>query len=173
MYGKDIDGVGSNLSPSDRRIVISSGPYNLNPGEIQEIVVGVIGGYSDSHLASITDMKETCTTLQAGYSSWIDDIIITGIENQKNVSNKFELKQNYPNPFNPITNIEYNLDITANVKLEVYNAIGQRVAILVNQRQTAKEYSIEWNANNFPSGIYYYRLKAGHNTQIKKMLLIK
>jgi hypothetical protein len=85
----------------------------------------------------------------------------------------YHLSQNYPNPFNPLTTINYQLPVTSDVELSVYNLVGQKVARLVSERQAAGTYRIDWNAGELPSGIYLYKLQAGSFTQIRKMTLIK
>jgi hypothetical protein len=85
----------------------------------------------------------------------------------------YALSQNYPNPFNPTTAIGYQLSAVSNVELSIYNLIGQKVATLVSEKQQPGMYNMEWNGSEFPSGIYYYRLKAGNFIQTKKMILLK
>ncbi|MFZ1416502.1 MAG: T9SS type A sorting domain-containing protein, partial [Defluviicoccus sp.] len=85
----------------------------------------------------------------------------------------FDLKQNYPNPFNPKTVISYGLQINSFVKLIVYDALGNEVSNLVNEKQNAGTYTVDFDGSNFSSGVYYYRIDAGSFTQTKKMLLIK
>ena len=80
---------------------------------------------------------------------------------------------NYPNPFNPTTTITYNLPEAGQVSLEVLNVLGQRVATLVDEYQPAGFKKVEWNANSFASGMYFYRLRVGEVVQTKKMLLLK
>ncbi len=86
---------------------------------------------------------------------------------------EYTLSQNYPNPFNPVTVINYQLSKTGNVKLSIYNALGQEVSLLVNKSQNAGNHSIEWDAKAFPSGVYFYRLESGSFVSNKKMMLIK
>jgi hypothetical protein len=83
------------------------------------------------------------------------------------------LYQNYPNPFNPATIIGYRLSAVSNVELKVYNILGQEVITLVSERQKAGLHQVEWNGDDFSSGIYYYQIKAGDFYQVKKMVLIK
>ncbi|MCS6988459.1 MAG: S8 family serine peptidase [Chloroherpetonaceae bacterium] len=85
----------------------------------------------------------------------------------------FKLAQNYPNPFNPATTIAYQLPATSDVKLEVFDVLGRKVATLVDERQSAGAYSVNFNAANLASGVYFYRLQAGSFAETKKMLLVK
>ncbi len=85
----------------------------------------------------------------------------------------FVLEQNYPNPFNPTTVVSYSLPSASEVKLEVFDVLGKKVATLVNQRQAAGSYSESFNAANLSSGVYFYRLQAGGFVSSKKMMLVK
>jgi hypothetical protein len=96
-----------------------------------------------------------------------------GINNEKLIPNEYRLNQNYPNPFNPNTVISYSLPSASYVKLVLYNTLGQTIKVAVNGFKNAGNYSINFNASNLPSGIYFYKLEAGQFSQIKKMMLIK
>ncbi len=85
----------------------------------------------------------------------------------------FGLAQNYPNPFNPVTEITFALPVAADVRLEVFNVLGQKVATLVEQRLEAGQHSITWDAIAQASGVYMYRLTAGDFVETKKMILMK
>jgi hypothetical protein len=85
----------------------------------------------------------------------------------------FSLEQNYPNPFNPSTLIKYGLPQDAHVELEVHNVLGQRVAVLVNEKQSAGYHEVVFHRTALPSGMYFYRLRAGSFTQAKKMLVLR
>jgi hypothetical protein len=86
---------------------------------------------------------------------------------------EFALEQNYPNPFNPSTIIKYSTAEDGFVKLSVYNLLGEEVASLVNENQKAGRYEVTFNAANYSSGIYLYRLEISNYSSIKKMLLVK
>jgi len=85
----------------------------------------------------------------------------------------FILEQNYPNPFNPVTHIRYAVPQPSQVKLEVYNSLGQKVADLVNEQKEAGQYVVAFDASQLPSGIYIYRINAGSYQKVMKMMLMK
>jgi len=95
------------------------------------------------------------------------------VEVNVNVPAVFSLEQNYPNPFNPTTIIKYSIPQEQMVKLNVYNLLGENVVTLVNRVQKAGQHEASFNAANLASGIYFYKLEAGTNTSIKKMILMK
>ncbi len=85
----------------------------------------------------------------------------------------FVLHQNYPNPFNPYTDINFELPSAADVRLEIFNISGQRVAVLVDEYLNAGSYTFRWNGNNEASGVYLYRLTANEFSETRKMTLLK
>lgn len=89
------------------------------------------------------------------------------------VARNFELQQNYPNPFNPSTKIQFSIPASGNVTLKIYNTIGKEVATLVNKALPQGSYTIQWKADNMPSGLYIYKLQCGSYSESKKMLLLK
>ena len=101
----------------------------------------------------------------SGVVTWAD-------RSELETAGAFSLVQNYPNPFNPSTIISYSLPKTASVSLRIFNALGQEVAMLVNEQKPPGYYQVQWNAN-VPSGVYFYRLQAGEFVETKKMMLIK
>lgn len=85
----------------------------------------------------------------------------------------FTLAQNYPNPFNPTTKIRYNIPELSLITLKVYDVLGNEIATLVNEEKPIGSYDIDFNANQLPSGVYFYQLIAGDFVAIKKMILMK
>lgn len=85
----------------------------------------------------------------------------------------FQLSQNYPNPFNPSTRINFTLALSGFTKLEVYNVLGEEVAVLINSVLTAGRHEVEFNTKGLPGGIYFYRLQSGTRQETRKMVFVK
>lgn len=98
---------------------------------------------------------------------------LTYINIQETEINNFKLFQNFPNPFNPSTIINYELKNTSNIILKVYDVLGNELSTLVDEIKIAGIYSVIFNGNNFPSGVYFYKISSGNFQEIKKMILIK
>ncbi|CAN5629710.1 hypothetical protein BH10BAC5_BH10BAC5_00430 [soil metagenome] len=96
-----------------------------------------------------------------------------GVSDNNSTVNSYRLEQNYPNPFNPVTKITFYLPKTGNARLEVFDVSGKLVSTLIDRKLGAGEISLEFNASNLASGIYFYRLSSGSFVASKKMLLIK
>lgn len=112
-----------------------------------------------------------------GFCVHIDDVFVgvpVGISQIGNgVPTKFELQQNYPNPFNPTTNIRFDIAKTTDVKLVVYNSLGEEVKVLAEGVKSPGTYELRFDATGLASGVYYYRLYAGSYIETKKMMVIK
>ncbi len=96
-----------------------------------------------------------------------------GTTNTVALPKEFKLEQNYPNPFNPTTTIQFAVPSVSDVKLDVFNILGQKVSTLVNRRMEAGVHTVNFNAANLSSGVYFYRLQSGNFVQTKKMMLVK
>jgi len=101
--------------------------------------------------------------------------ILTNFSNTSSeIPDKYFLSQNYPNPFNPVTNLEFGISELGFVTLKVYDLLGKEVAILVNENKPAGTYEVEWDASDFPSGVYLYKLEVdGSVIDTKRMILLK
>jgi hypothetical protein len=127
--------------------------------------------------------------IDAGNDGRIDDTLklqneLTDIHDHGSlIPREYKLYQNYPNPFNPLTTIEYSIPEQSYITLKVFDILGREVATLVNEEKKAGIYEVEFsakggsasggNANNLPSGIYFYQIKTGSFIQTRKMLLLK
>ncbi|MEE9555312.1 MAG: T9SS type A sorting domain-containing protein, partial [candidate division Zixibacteria bacterium] len=102
------------------------------------------------------------------------DSVMVGIDDYiVDLPDKFALLQNYPNPFNPSTTIRYNLPTQSDVRIEIYNILGQKVATLFDGNKQAGHHNITWQADNFPSGVYFARMETGMLSESIKMVLLK
>lgn len=101
------------------------------------------------------------------------DGLTTLTSDEKINLNSYSLFQNYPNPFNPTTTISYSIPNREFVELKVYDLLGNQVANLVNEFKSVGSHSVNFNASNLSSGIYFYKLKAGNYIQTKKLILLK
>jgi len=100
--------------------------------------------------------------------------VLTGIRSlNSEVPNSFYLYQNYPNPFNPSTNIRFDIAKTGLVKLTVYDITGRKVEELLNSNYNAGKYSFNFDASNYATGVYFYKLETPQYTSIRKMILVK
>ncbi len=174
--------------PSDRRYYICSGPIDFAPGDTQTVVIAEVVAIGDSNTNSVTQLRKKTLLVQHFYGN---NFITKNEETAVSVPTGFKLYQNYPNPFPavggtspagsgtgaPTTTIKYSVPVgTAHelsLRLTVYDILGREVATLVNERKVPGNYSVEFNAVNLPSGVYFYKLTAGSFTAIRKMVLLK
>jgi hypothetical protein len=100
--------------------------------------------------------------------------MITSVEVlSTNLPAYFSLCQNYPNPFNPATTISFGVPSKSFVTLKVFDALGREAATVISQELSAGNYAKQWDAEGLPSGVYFYRLRAGNYSAAKKLLLLK
>lgn len=112
-----------------------------------------------------------------GFVVYMDDIFVGNPNSINNLGTgipvSYALSQNYPNPFNPVTTIKFDLPKSSNVKLIVYNSLGQEVSILLNEMKEAGYYEAKFDASTLSSGVYYYRIEAANFVETKKMVVVK
>lgn len=162
--------------------------FSLDGTSITSILdVPATGGYQNWQDITVTDLwlPEGVHTLQArfffgGYNfSYMNfELVTVGVnEENKSIPTEFSLNQNYPNPFNPKTVISYQLPISSNVILIVYDILGNEIATIVDEYREAGNYEVGFDPTTLnkqtSSGIYFYQLKAGDFIQTKKMILLK
>ncbi|MEX0721466.1 MAG: T9SS type A sorting domain-containing protein [Balneolaceae bacterium] len=151
-------------------IATSSGIYKSNSETMNFEFVSDIKGNSFA-------WNETEKVVIVGYEKGIHFLTLengnlVSTENES-IPDGFFLNQNYPNPFNPTTNINFELPKASEVRLEVYDMVGRKVASLVNERKAAGRYTVRFEAGNLSSGMYIYRIDAGNFVQTRKLMLIK
>jgi hypothetical protein len=111
-----------------------------------------------------------------GYSDWSASSVVlnvTGVKEEGGIPTQFSISQNYPNPFNPTTRIEFALPKRALTKIVIYDLLGREIQTLINRELEAGYYEFTVDADNLPSGVYFYRVQSGDFTQTKKMILMK
>jgi hypothetical protein len=142
------------------------------------------GGFGNNHIENIDDSGPTATIAsQFGsidpvfYDAWDFDnqrpFPVTSVESPVVIPASYSLDQNYPNPFNPSTTIRFGLPAESDVTLKIFNTLGQEVATLATGVMKAGVHSVTFDATNLSTGIYFYQIRAGEFTSLKKMLLIK
>lgn len=157
----------------DGQFIGAISSYNINTFQDNYNVGRYAQDYWDLVFGIIDDIRIYNRTLtneeiQILYGSTVDVKMDDNI-----VLNDFNLCQNYPNPFNPYTLISFSIPSKNQVVLKVFDLLGKEVAALINEERPAGSYTVEFNASNLSSGIYFYRLQAGSYIETKKMLLLK
>jgi len=143
------------------------------------VTVGFVNGHGTTTEAK--DYKFVDANLTAGnYSYRLKQVDFNGTFSYSDEVNvdvtgpvQFELSQNYPNPFNPGTTIKFSIPQSSNVSLKIFNTLGQEVSTLINQNMESGVHTINFDASQLNSGIYFYRLDAGSYSEVKKMTLLK
>jgi hypothetical protein len=163
--------------PADKVFLVNSGPFDMAAGDTQDIVFAYIVRQGSSPLNSVQIMKQATGFLDDFFP---DSTIIVSVDDKSlitGIPGSFRLLQNYPNPFNPTTTINYQLAGSGEVELTIYNLLGQQIRTLVNAKQPAGFYKIEWNGRDdagreVASGVYVYQLKTEGIIQNLKMILL-
>ena len=155
----------------DKRNLSNCGPFTMNSGDTQVISYAYMVVRGTSNLQSVCNIKESAVRINEFYYNCFSLIGITG--NGSIVPEKYNLSQNYPNPFNPVTNIVFDIPVSAKVKLTVFDVLGREVSVLVNEQLNTGSYKADWNASGFPSGVYFYKLETESFSKTMKMVLVK
>ena len=181
LYGDPLTGIGwidgQLIAPGDRRIGLASGPFQMAPGDSQEVIVTELAAGavpSVDRLAAITLLKQEVLSARAKQN-------VTAVSPASgNVPAIYSLLQNYPNPFNPATRISYTLPTQSYVTLKIFDVLGREVQTLVDGIQQPGHDEKIVNASTLASGLYFYRLDATsvsdparHFSQTRKMVLVK
>ena len=169
----DLDLSTANEGSSDLSVLMNNGDGTFVPDSVYPVgswphsVFGAdLDGDGDVDLATANRLSKTVSVLlnQGG----------TGVDEMTELHPPaFSLRQNYPNPFNPATTIRYEVLRPGYVTLKIFNILGQEVETIVSARQAAGEYMVDWDAANFTSGIYFYRLQVGEFSETRKLILLK
>jgi hypothetical protein len=164
----------SKLRIGDYRVkFITSGGYILS----RKKVAGSVSWAGDSDPDSLTGITDTIQIVSGFLNRYDIDagmhVGTTAVDGQATLPTDFTLSQNYPNPFNPSTVIQFTIPRQEHIYLIVYNIVGQKVATLVDEELSIGIHRVTFNAGNYPSGIYFYRLIGNSVNLTKKMMLLK
>ena len=157
------------------------GPFTMQSGDTQIVVLSYMitrdGGNNFQNVCALQSLSDSA--LKYYYNDFRTCVPI-GIEPiSTEIPQKFELFQNYPNPFNPMTKLRFNIPLSRGVSegrgvlLKIYDVLGKEIAVLVNQDLKPGIYEIDWNAENIPSGVYFYSLITNEFTKTRKMVVLK
>lgn len=157
-----------NIGSTVDRITVSPENGSINPGGSRTVEIT----FNSTGLNDNVYEGEVYITTNGGNIDIPIDFIVD-VENSSILPKEYSLSQNYPNPFNPNTTINYSIPRSDDVKLSVFNILGKEVKVLVNHYQNAGTYSINLNAEELSSGIYFYRLTSGQFSAARKLILLK
>lgn len=145
--------------------------------------IGRVGAFPSTVTASDSftfTVSNSPTVASTSMSETVDDWTVTvagdafvTVSETESVPEEFTLQQNYPNPFNPTTQIAFSLPTESHVSLKVYNQLGQEVMTLLNSERSAGQHTVQFDATDLPSGVYFYRLQAEDFNQVRRMTLVR
>jgi hypothetical protein len=153
----------SNESEGEWRLIGFNEGYGTSTGEIKYSYIDDLSAINADKTAYRLKQIDFNGSFTYSNSVYVEKII----------PSKFTIEQNYPNPFNPTTKIKFSLPEDEFVSLKIYNQLGKEVAVLINERISAGNHIINFDASDLASGIYYYKISAGKISLTKKMILIK
>ncbi len=159
------------LVPANAQYVLKSSVFS-NGGAVNTDSTN----YNLRSIAGQTLIGETGDSTYSAFGGFVFQYwpLFTGIDEPfSDLPKTFELYQNYPNPFNPVTNIKFALPKAAKVKIDVFNILGQHITTLLNSKKPAGYHIIDFNANHFATGLYFYTIQADNFSKVKKMMLVK
>ncbi|MBT8392740.1 MAG: T9SS type A sorting domain-containing protein [Ignavibacteriaceae bacterium] len=156
----------------DMRNLVSTGPFDLEKGKPQEIIIAYVIGRGTDYFNSITVARENVQRAIEEYESNFATMSYSPPPPTNPVTS-YILYQNYPNPFNPSTTFRYELPQDGVVTIDIYDILGQKVRTIVNEFQNANRYEINFNAIGLASGVYIYKMKVNDFITSKKMVLVK
>ncbi|MEM8488319.1 MAG: T9SS type A sorting domain-containing protein [Bacteroidota bacterium] len=169
------DGAGNSYDPSDRRLITSTGPFVMQPGDTTTVRFAIIWARGESNLDAITQLRKDTravrSTAEALYTPRTREEFVT--KQLPTVNHVLGFDQNFPNPFSQSTTLRYSLPQIMQVRLAVYDMFGREVALLVDAQQEAGIHTAEFDAGSLPAGVYLARIELDFLRFTKRMLLLK
>ncbi len=169
VYTRSPDQISAFDASATPIVQFGSGP-NINSVKADDGTHKVVYfGFAFEQLNDLT----IADTLVKRSVQWLTEGIVLDNPVEESVPSEYTLEQNYPNPFNPATTISYSIPKESQVSLVIFDIMGRQVAELVNSKQSAGSYNIQFDASSVASGTYFYKLTAGEFISVKKMVLLK
>ncbi len=175
----DVDTVGGQMTQNFGLDITHSQPKNYTADSVSWLVRYIAPNTLGFDTLFATGNSVNGNDIADSLDQWnfSNDFIVNvqpiGIKQISTVATGYSLGQNYPNPFNPKTVIRFQLSVNSFTSLKVYDLLGREVASLVNEQLQPGTYEVDWDASNYPSGVYFYKIVAGDFVETKKMILIK
>ncbi|NOX90458.1 MAG: T9SS type A sorting domain-containing protein [Calditrichaeota bacterium] len=182
----DIDGKDGNLIPGARKFMINSGPFNMQPGDVQDIIFAYVAAYSsEGYLDALANLEKMVPTTHKAYQEFLNFEQPVGprevVKNEEPDSggvDYFILAEGYPNPFVQNVKIKFRLLNNLTVRLDIFNSAGQRVKTIFRGSLGKGDHELQWDGTNntgvlMPSGVYFVRLKHGPLMRWQKVILLK
>ncbi|MEM8488315.1 MAG: T9SS type A sorting domain-containing protein [Bacteroidota bacterium] len=169
------DNEGNSHEPYDRKLISTTGPFVMRPGDTTTVRFAIIWSRGEDHLDSIRvlrkDTRAVRSTAEELYSALTRDDFT--IEQPPPANHVLGFDQNFPNPFSQSTTFRYSLPQPMQVRLAVYDMLGREVALLVDAQQEAGIYTTEFDAGNLPAGVYLARIELDFLQFTKRMVLLR
>ncbi|WP_456426635.1 T9SS type A sorting domain-containing protein [Rhodocaloribacter sp.] len=156
----NIDGTGIANPPSDRLFLMSSGPFSMNPGDTQDLVLAIVWARGNDHLDSVHELRKAARFVSEALPELMQfDAFPPELpEENPDATGFYLMRANYPEPFSERTTIRYELPRAEHVRLTVHDVLGREVAVLVDAEQAPDVYDVTFEAEGLPAGVYLYRL---------------
>ena len=167
------DGVGSVNQPHDKRFLTSSGPFDIASQDTVNIRFAIVWSRGTDHLDSVEKLKKEVAAIRAVAGSYYLSPVVSALPPPQPPRDVLGFDQNFPNPFSQSTTLRYSLPQSMQVRLAVYDILGREIALLVEGRQDAGIYTLEFDGSSLPAGIYLARIELDYLTFTKRMTLIR
>ncbi len=168
LFSGDLSGTDTGVTDVNGEAVLISDSFTTRPSLLNVCAEDVSHTSLVYDPAQNSDASFDCATAAVSGAAQRNDFLQI-----EQVPETFSLAQNYPNPFNPVTEVAFQLPVAERAKLEVFDVLGRRVAVLVDQELAAGAHAYSFDANSLPNGTYFYKLTAGFFTSTRSMILLK
>ena len=171
---ENLDGDGTRMSGHDKRFMMSTGPFTMQPGASQEIVFAIVWARGQDRLDSVRLLKKHTARLHDVADAILaPDAALLQPPPDPEPRPVLGFAQSFPNPFAETTTIRYSVPQEMTIRLRIYDVLGREVAVLVDARQTPGVYTVEFDGERLPGGVYVYRIEMDHLRFTKPMTLVR